>query len=88
MIKTVILQGGNIKCPICANKFKWSYKLELVSTPELEGMNKIATAISSTPHEYIRHIVTTQGNVRFSIGCIKCGVNIETDSMELIKEEN
>lgn len=88
MIKEVILQGGNIKCPICGNKFKWSYKLELISTPELESMNKIASSVSSTPHQYIRRIATEQNTIRFSIGCMKCGTEIETNTMELIDKEN
>ena len=88
MLKDVILQGGYVKCPICGNTFKWSYKLELLHSPEMERMNKAPTAIYSTPHKYISHIATADGNVRFFIGCEKCGVSIETEAMELINKEN
>lgn len=88
MEKEVILQGGKIKCPICGDVFKWSYKLELVLTPELEIMDKIATRVSRTPHEYISHIATEQNTIYFSIACMRCGTKIETDTMELINKEN
>lgn len=88
MTKNIILQGGSIKCPICGNAFKWSYKLELIRTSDLDAMNKRATIISCTPHNYITHIVTADENVRFSIGCERCAANIETEPMELINSEN
>ena len=88
MLKEVILQGGYAKCPICGYDFKWSYKLELISSPKLEDANKAPTVKYSTPHKYITHTVTVDGNVRFFIGCEKCGVNIETNTMELINQDN
>lgn len=88
MLEDVILQGGAVRCPICGNAFKWSYKLELIHSPELSSMNKAPTAIHSTPHRYISHIATVDNKVRFAISCIRCGVTIETGTMELINKEN
>lgn len=88
MIKDVILQGGQIKCPICGNQFNWSYKMELINIPELERKNKIVTTTSSFPHKCIAYIATLDGNIRFVITCERCRTNIETESMELINKEN
>lgn len=88
MLKDVILQGGCIQCPICSNTFKWSFKLELISTDETESLNKASTAIDCSPHSYITPIATVDKKVRFLIACEKCDVNIETDPMELISQDN
>lgn len=88
MLKDIILQGGHIQCPICGNTFDWSYKLQLLMNSELESMNKAPTAIERHPHEYISHISTSDGNVRFIVGCQKCGYSIETETMKLMDEAN
>ena len=83
-----IMQGGYVRCPICGNAFKWSYKLGLISSANWEIMNKAPTVIESTPHRYITHVATADGKVRFLVGCDKCGVSIETHAMELTNKDN
>ena len=88
MLEKKIAQGGVIQCPICGNRFKWTYKLELLHNPELERRNRVSTVFESTPHKYMTHIVTADNNVKFVIGCQRCGTNIETSCMKLMDEEN
>ncbi len=86
--KDIVLQGGSIVCPICQNKFNWSYKLTYITDVHLGSKDTIATSIESTPHRYISHVSNSNGSIRFIIGCERCGYNIETDYMELINKDN
>ena len=87
-MKVVILQGGKISCPICGNNFSWSFKLTKLSDIWLDYSKKTPTEIISTPHKYISYVLTSDNNVRFTIGCQQCGTSIETDKMALINKEN
>ena len=88
MLANKIRQGGIILCPICGNKFKWSYKLDVVHVPGVETRNQVVTACESTPHKYMTHVLSVDKKVEFIIGCEKCCANIETEYMKMVDEEN
>ena len=88
MLENKVCQGGIILCPICGNKFKWSYKLDILHVPAIEARNKVVTSCESTPHKYMTHVLSLDKKIKFIIGCEKCGTNIETEYMEMVDEEN
>ncbi len=54
--------------------------------PEV-GLNDGIVLISShemKPHGRVGYYFTSDGKVRFRIGCERCGSNIETESMKLV----
>lgn len=88
MLENKICQGGIILCPVCGNKFKWSYKLDVIHASITETRNKVATAYESTPHKYMAHVLSVDKKVKFLIGCEKCCSTIETEYMKMVDEEN
>ena len=84
MITNVIQQSGHLQCPICKNAFDWSYRLNLMTSPEMDAINK---ALTETDPGHISHIATAQGKVWFIVPCQKCGCLIETDEMELVNSK-
>ena len=82
-IQLKIKQSGTVDCPICYNKFNWSYKME---TMPMEN-GRMASCFDVKPHyNLVSHYFNDSGKVIFRICCEICNSCIETKPMDLIEE--
>ena len=79
----VIMQGGCMECPLCHSQRRWRFKRDFV------GFSSQGSRISQDNFRSVEDfIVSADNKIRFSMHCLTCGVVMETESMELINEEN
>lgn len=81
-----ICQGGKIKCPICEEKFVWSYKL--TATLNSEGNIESIPAIINASPDNITYVVVGDDCIKFHIPCRKCFSLIETSTTNMINKNN